>query len=46
MAIWCEPAFFVKWIKHLSVIAKNAGWQIALIFTPLLIKQKWKRIIL
>jgi hypothetical protein len=31
MAIWCEPGFFVKWVLHLSSLAKNPGWQIALI---------------
>jgi hypothetical protein len=32
MAIWCEPEFFVKWVIHLGVFAKNSGWQIALAF--------------
>ena len=36
IAIWCEPEFFVKWVLHLAGIAKNSGWQIALIFVNFL----------
>ena len=31
-AIWCEPAFFVRWALGLARYAKNVGCQIALIF--------------
>ncbi len=39
-AIWCEPEFFVKWVLSLATVAKNSGWQIALIFLLLFSSRK------
>jgi hypothetical protein len=39
-AIWCEPSFFVEWVMGLAIVAKNEGWQIALIFSFFFIKEK------